>query len=180
VGRPHLEAARRAAAGFHGTLRLLVQDQPRMRQAGQLIQQSLAPLGITVDVRAVWAPWEVAKASRDFDFLVNSWYMDYLDPYDVLNVVIDAKGSRDYWGSSSPDLFDDPAWLARIRRTGDIGGAARPGAYAALDAALVRGPAPYAPLVFMTSSSLTGPRLGCVRFAGVTGLPDLVALCADR
>ena len=82
-------------------------------------------------------------------------------------------------GGLYPPFFTDPRWLARLRAAASTTGTGRPAAYARLDRALVEGPTPAIPVVYIAGTpQLFSKRVACHTFLPqYSGLVDFASLC---
>jgi peptide/nickel transport system substrate-binding protein len=163
-----LRAARRLAPHAHGTALLYTcSDDARLcRRAAELVKANLAPLGLDVDIKEFPYPEQFVRAQRKgepYDILISHWGIDYPDPSDVLNTLLDRR-------DLGPELAGS---LDRARR---LSGQARYAAYRALSVEIAREAAPWVPYAVGSARDLFSARIGCQVFQPVYGM-DLGALC---
>jgi ABC-type transport system substrate-binding protein len=116
----------------------------------------------------------IERASRPgepFDILLAWWYVDYADPYDLLNVLLDPKGNLSH--------FRSEGWDIKLEQVAQLSGPARYRAYGELALELARDAAPWVPYATGTSRDFFSARVGCQTFNPVYGM-DLAALCLQQ
>jgi len=146
----------------------------------QLIQAELAPIGITVEIKAFSG---LVLTSRDatrgepFDIAWDGWFADYPDPSDFLNQFFDGTSIK-ATGNNDLSYFDDPVYNRRLEAAAQLSGPRRYLAYAALDADLTRKAAPAVPLWNFAEQDFFSARIGngCKVYQPIYGV-DLAALC---
>jgi serine/threonine-protein kinase len=172
--RGDLRRARALAAGLGGAAVLAVPPEPpQLRQVAEQVARRLARIGITMSVRVLADPTAAAADARHpVDAVLTGWGPDYPDPFGSVNVILEPGARvRDF-----PDFFGDPRWVRRMRQAAAAPLDQRDAVYARLDAALARGPAPFAVLGGPPGvPQLLSARLGCERY--FFGTLDLSALC---
>jgi peptide/nickel transport system substrate-binding protein len=144
------------------------QSEPVVRE----VRKELARVGIDVEARLNADPVGLAKAGhRRVDMLLAGWYADFPDAASFFSDVLD--------GDFFPRFFRDPRWLARIRATSRVQGAARARTYRQLDQALAKGPLPLTGIsVSAGSPQLFSARVKCRTFLPFySGLVDPTSLC---
>jgi ABC-type transport system substrate-binding protein len=146
-------------------------------ERARAVRTSLAAVGFDVSVHVVGDPWGYARRHGDrVDILFDGWIPDYLDPSDMLNLLLDPKMLAD---GLYPPFFQDAHWVERLRAVARTTGAARPAAYERLDRELALGPVPSVPLVFIAGTpQLFSQRVACHTFLPqYNGLVDFASLC---
>ena len=177
---PDLARAKQLARGHGGPAVLYVCDEPFCHAVAQLIQAELAPLGISVEIKAFDISLLFARVGtrgEPFDMSLGGWAADYPDPSSVLNTLFDGR-SIAATGNNDITYFNDPAYNRRLAAAARLSGLPRDLAYQALDADLTRKAAPGAPLFDDVSESFFSARVGsgCKIYQPVYGI-DLAALC---
>lgn len=142
-------------------------------QEAQIVKRNLAAIGISVEVRAfpiaeMFA--RQAKKREPYDIGLSTWRVDYPDPFDVLNLLLD--GSR----GVNDAHFNELAWNRRLEDAARLSGEPRYRAYARLDADLARRAAPWVAFENENKLDLFSERIGCQSYQPVYGM-DLAALC---
>jgi peptide/nickel transport system substrate-binding protein len=169
---PNLRRARALARGNtrSGKAVLYTIDLPNHIAFAQSIKQSLAKIGLEVQIKGVPLPAYFGRlmARGPYDLGFATWTPDFPDPYAVLNVQLDGR----FIGATNWPRFDSSEYNHLLRQAARLQGSARYRAYAQLDARLARDAAPMAAVDFLTDATLVSKRIGCVR-----GSFDLVAVC---
>jgi YVTN family beta-propeller protein len=142
-------------------------------QEAQVVKRNLAAIGISVEVRSfaindMFA--RQAKRNEPYDIGLSTWRVDYPDPFDVLNLLLDGNLRV------NDAHFDDPVWNRRLEAAAKLSGDARYRAYARLDADLAGKAAPWVAFENENVLSLFSARIGCQLYQPVYGI-DLAALC---
>ena len=120
-----------------------------------------------------------ASQSKDWDLVAFTWFLDYADPTDFVNLLFDPKHALGYgYPNPLPTGADDP-WQGRMRTAHDVGGAARAEAYRRLVAGMLRAAPPAAPYGTQNGpAQVFSSRIGCQVFRPQDwGYVDLAALC---
>jgi peptide/nickel transport system substrate-binding protein len=179
---PDLAHAKQLARGHGGHALLYTCARPFCRAIAQLIQSELAPLGISVEIKALpggVGAQRIGRRGEPFDMTLNyGWVADYPDPSNFLNVFFDGRSIR-ATGNSDITYFDDPAYNRRLAAAARLSGPRRYLAYQALDADLTRRAAPGAPLFGWVEQDFFSARIGCQVYHPVYGV-DLAALCVKQ
>ena len=121
------------------------------------------------------------KPGARWDMVLADWEEDYPDPSSFLNELFDPRPLPGvFWGGGTTiSHYRDRHYLARLRATYLVGGAARGTAYGRLDTEMFRQSPPAA--VYATvrgTPQIFSSRIGCQVFRPQdNGLVDLAALC---
>ena len=114
----------------------------------QIIQYNLRQMGL--DVKLKPQPFAVAiktagTRGSDFDMFLISWFADYPDPFDFINVLLDGNNIQ---GSNNSNYayLNIPRFNKAMSDAAKLSGEARYAAYGKLDVDLMRDAAPWAPL----------------------------------
>jgi hypothetical protein len=78
------------------------------------------------------------------DLMLNRWYIDYADPSNFANNLIDGERPLDYGYVPGYSLYDDARYLARLRAAYEVQGEARASTYRDLVADMMRESPPVA------------------------------------
>jgi peptide/nickel transport system substrate-binding protein len=174
---PDLASARRLARGRGGHAVLYTCSFAPCREAAQVVQADLKPIGIDVEIKAFPIAVMFARASTKgtpFDMVFDAWAADYADPADFFNLVygplIAPTNNINY------SYFDSPAWNRRIAAAARLSGARRYLAYAALDADITREGPPYVAVWNGSEQDFFSARVGCQLDQPIYGI-DLATLC---
>lgn len=109
-----VDAARESLAqsaypdGFETTL-LVASGNAQRAQEAQIIQQALAPIGITVSIESIdLASFRARFFALDYEFMINSGLSDAPDPDGLVTFQADPEGfSQSYWTSyTNPEVTD--------------------------------------------------------------------------
>ena len=176
-----LAQARRLARGHGGHAVLYACATPACREVAQLIQTELAPIGISVEIKAMsgYALFNRAGIRGEpFDMALDVWYPVYPDPSDVLNYLFDGRSIRAI-ANSNHSYFDDPVYNRKLATAARLTGPRRYTAYQALETDLLRNAAPSAPLLNWQESEFFSARIGCQVFQPIYQI-DLAGLCLKR
>lgn len=177
---PDLRTARSLARGNTrgGKAVLYVPDRPIPVAGAHVVRQSLARIGLDVEIKAIPPPAYLRRVSapdEPFDIAHHSWVADYADPYSFVNLQFDAR----WIGGSNVSRFNSSTYNRLMRQASRLRGRARDRAYARLDLRVARDAAPM--VVFSNPNQLTlvsrrvDPR--CVVLRPTL---DLTAVCLKR
>jgi peptide/nickel transport system substrate-binding protein len=175
---PDLAQAKRLARGHAGRAVLYAGVESHDREVAQLIKAELAPIGITVQIKAkpgFAVGHLIGRRGEPFDMALDSWFLAYPDPADVLNYLFDGRSIRAK-GNSNHSYFDDPTYNRKLAAAAQLTGRRRNAAYQALEADLLLNAAPAAPLANFVESEFFSARIGCQVYQPVYQI-DLAALC---
>ena len=178
---PDLAKAKRLARGLGGHAVLYTGNDAARREVAQLIQAELAPIGITVEIKAMPIGMVYDHAGRrgePFDMALDAWLPNYTDPADLLNHLFDGRSIRAK-GNSNHSYFDDPVYNRKLAAAARLTGPRRYASYQALETDLLRNAAPAAPLVNFEQPMFFSARIGCEIYQPIYGI-DLAALCLKR
>jgi ABC-type transport system substrate-binding protein len=167
-------AARRLAGAIHKTAVLYSCNLSLCRQQAQQISHDLSRIGIAVDIKEFPPQVIIERALRPgepFDILLAWRYVDYADPYDILNVLLDPKGNLSHFHS---DRYD-----TKLEQVAQLSGSARYRSYGKLALELAQNATPWVVYATGTSRDFFSARTGCQTFNPVCGM-DLAALCLRR
>ena len=114
----------------------------------QIIQYNLRQMGL--DVKLKPQPFAVAiktagTRGSDFDMFLISWFADYPDPFDFINVLLDGNNIQGA-NNSNYAYLNIPRFNKAMSDAAKLSGEARYAAYGKLDVDLMRDAAPWAPL----------------------------------
>jgi ABC-type transport system substrate-binding protein len=180
LGRADLEKARRLAEGnLRGRKAVLyVNSSPLPMAIGQLVRQQLARIGLEVTIRGI--PIHSASAAyfrklatpgEPWDLAFGLWSPSYVDPYAYINLLFE----RRFLGLTNFARFASRPYDRQMRHAARLPqGRDRNSAYASLDVALARDPAPIAAIDFLNEPTLVSRRVGCIVLRPVL---DLTAVC---
>jgi ABC-type transport system substrate-binding protein len=135
----------------------------------QSIQFNLRQIGLDVEVKVFSPHVAIAKAGtrgEPFDLVFTLWSMDYPDPSNYINVLLDGRRIQ---AESNLNLsyFDNAKMNRAMDRAFALSGQARLDAYADLDIALMRDHAPVASYISTNTRILTSAKVGCYAFSPI-------------
>jgi ABC-type transport system substrate-binding protein len=140
--------ARELAGGASDEITVLHTTSPTSIARAQILDYNLKQMGLNVKLKP--QPFGVAiktagTKGAEFDMFLISWFADYPDPFDFINVLLDGTSIQDA-NNSNYSYFDEPTFNARMRDAAGLVGAARYKAYGKLDIDMMRDAAPWVPL----------------------------------
>jgi ABC-type transport system substrate-binding protein/class 3 adenylate cyclase/tRNA A-37 threonylcarbamoyl transferase component Bud32 len=173
---PNLARARALSGGFHGTVALYSCGRPECTSVAHIVRANLAPLGIRVRIVQVDEPFSATQApGAKYDMALVTWFYDYPDPSEVLNLFLDPNGFRPEW---APRPLLIPAGYRRaLEQAALLRGPARTARYADLATRLERNVAPFAAYSTPVMPEFFSARLGCHITQPVVGAVDIGTLC---
>ena len=178
---PDLARARALAGGVRRTAVLYSCSQPPCPQEAAVIVSNLREIGINVIVRqfpTFVMYGRLAAKDEPYDMVTVGWGPDYPDPATFLNALLvgvyDARSS-----SNNFSRFQDPIYTPRLRRAGQLSGAARYRAYARLALDLEQKVSPLVIYGEDETRDFFSARVGCQVYQPVYGM-DLATLCLRR
>jgi YVTN family beta-propeller protein len=169
---PDLVAARKLAGRRRRRAVLYSCTEPPCAQQAQVLKNSLAQIGVDVEVRTFSLNRLTARLGRPhepFDLAIITWFADYPDPDDFLDTLL-------LKGASLEPPFRDPRYVPRLEAAAKLAGPRRYLAYGRLDAEIARDAAPWAAYANGISYDFFSARVGCQIYQPVYGM-DLAALC---
>jgi ABC-type transport system substrate-binding protein/class 3 adenylate cyclase/streptogramin lyase/predicted Ser/Thr protein kinase len=132
---PDLARARALARGRGGAALLLhfsEQSCPRgvtCAQAAEIVKRDLAKIGIRVRTKAVDDLAETENPRARFDLLLIGWYVDFADPANFVNNLLDSGRPLGYGYPVGGSLYEDARYIERMRAAYLLEGDARANAY---------------------------------------------------
>jgi peptide/nickel transport system substrate-binding protein len=186
LGRPDLRRARRQAAGRRGSATFYTCNVSPCPEQAELLKGQLRAIGIGVVVRRFAFPKlfeRLARPGEDFDLAALGWLVDYVDPFDFIDLIFGPGeprlGTEPGPGSGNFGRFRDPRFSARIPRVARLRGEARLRAFGDLDVDLARQAAPAAAFATATRRDLFSARVGCQVYQPIYGM-DVTTLCIRK
>jgi ABC-type transport system substrate-binding protein/class 3 adenylate cyclase/tRNA A-37 threonylcarbamoyl transferase component Bud32 len=175
----NLPRARSLARGFRGTVVLYTCRTPDCTTTARIVRANLAPLGISVRIKQFEDSFgESQKRGAAYDIVLLSWFNDWPDPNNGLNLFLDPNGFRPPW---APRPISIPAsYRHQLERVALLRGPARASAYRRLAATLERDVAPFAAYSTPLLPEFFSARMGCRLEQPVIGAADLGALCVTK
>jgi ABC-type oligopeptide transport system substrate-binding subunit len=123
----------------------------------QSIQFNLKQIGLDVEIKTfdrVVQHEKAATRGEPFDMTLEGWLMDYPDPANFINVLLDGRRIQAD-NNVNVSYFNNPSYNSRMDAAYKLSGAARLQAYGLLDRDIVKGPAPVAPYISTNARILT-------------------------
>jgi peptide/nickel transport system substrate-binding protein len=145
----------------------------------QIFQFNLKRLGIDVQVKYFTfgvVGEKTGVRGAPFDVALQGWLPDYADPITYFGPLLDGNNLKPT-GNQNKAYFDRPQWNQEIERIDGLRGEARRGAWAALDAELMRDDPPWAPVMNNAAREFVSKSFGCYVFQPVLGHLDIAAAC---
>jgi ABC-type transport system substrate-binding protein len=176
---PNIARANKLLHGFRGTVVLWTCQSPDCTTSARIVRANLDAVGLSVRIRQFEDPFtESQKAGASYDMRLTTWYYDWPDPYEVLNILLDGKGFRPDW---APAPLSIPASYRRaLEHAALLRGPARANAYRQLAARLERNVAPFAAYSTPVLPELFSARIGCRVAQPVIASVDIGALCTKK
>jgi peptide/nickel transport system substrate-binding protein len=165
LGGPDLARARALAKGHtrSGKAVLYVPASPLGLAQGQILQQNLRRIGITVEIKqfpGVLLFQKLATKGEPFDIGWIGWLANLPDP-DFLNDLFAGKSIGNP-AAGNYSYFDSPLYNRRLEAASRLTGPARYRAYGKLDVDLARNAAPAVAYAYDSALTLVSKRTGCV------------------
>jgi hypothetical protein len=171
--------ARAIGHGFHGTAVLWACNRPDCTTSARILHANLAAIGISLRIVQLDDPFgEAQKPGATYDMLLSSWYYDWADPYEVLNMLLDPNGFRPDWAPRSVSI---PASYRReLEHVALLRGPERLSAYRRLAVKLERKVAPFAAYSTPVLPEFYSARVACRVEQPVVGAADIGTLCIRK
>ena len=91
---PNASRARALLRGFRGTVVLYTCTDPDCTATARILHANLAALGIPVKIEQFDDPFgEALKPGAAYDILLTTWFFDWADPSNFLNLLLDPTAS---------------------------------------------------------------------------------------
>jgi peptide/nickel transport system substrate-binding protein len=145
----------------------------------QSVQFNLKQIGIDLEIKLldrVVQQTKMATKGEPFEMGLNAWGMDYPDPANFINVLLDGRRIQAS-NNVNTSYFNDPKYNALMDKAYGLAGQPRLDAYAALDKALVKDAVPVAPYLSRNARRMTSKKVGNFQFTSIQGVV-LTALSA--
>ncbi len=137
----------------------------------QSVQFNLKQIGIDVEIRQfdrVVEHEKMATRGEPFDLGLEGWGMDYPDPSNFINVLLDGRRIQAD-NNVNVSYFNNAAFNTRMDQANSLAGAARLTAYGLLDRDLMRDQAPVAPYISTNARIFTSNSVGCYAYTSIQG-----------
>ena len=135
----------------------------------QSTQFNLKQIGIDVEIKLLDRVVQHEKAAtkgEPFDLTYEGWGMDYPDPANFINVLLDGRRIQPD-NNVNVSYFNDAKFNAQMDKAYGLAGQPRLNAYAALDKALMKDAAPVAPYISTNARILTSSKVGCYGYTSI-------------
>jgi peptide/nickel transport system substrate-binding protein len=147
----------------------------------QLLQYNLQQMGLNAEIKLLPRATQFTEAGNpktaNYDLTIERWGADYADPYDFVNILLDGAQVTNPQHNNYA-YFNVAKYNKQMRAASLLVGDARGGAYAALDASMMKNNPPWAPLVNSNDRTFLSANVGCVTInAAATAGPLLNVLC---
>jgi peptide/nickel transport system substrate-binding protein len=137
----------------------------------QSVQFNLKQIGIDVEIKLfdrVVEHEKLAVRGEPFDLGLEGWGMDYPDPANFINVLLDGRRLQAD-NNVNVSYFNNATYNARMDKAYALAGQARLNAYALLDRDLMKDQAPVASYIATNARWLTSTKVGCYGFTSIQG-----------
>jgi len=137
----------------------------------QSVQFNLKQIGVDVEIKQfdrVVQHNKAATRGEPFDIMLEGWGMDYPDPSNFINVLLDGRRIQAE-SNVNVSYFNNAAMNARMDKANSLAGQARLTAYGLLDRDLVRDHAPVAPYISTNARIFTSNTVGCYGYTSIQG-----------
>ena len=144
----------------------------------QSVQFNLKQIGIDVEIKQfdrIVQHEKAATRGEPFDLMLEGWGMDYPDPSNFINVLLDGRRIQAD-NNVNVSYFNNPKFNARMDKANSLAGQARLTAYGLLDRDLMRDQAPVAPYIATNARAFTSTAVGCYGYTSIQGVL-LTKLC---
>jgi peptide/nickel transport system substrate-binding protein len=135
----------------------------------QSVQFNLKQIGIDVEIKLfdrVVQHEKTATRGEPFDLTLEGWGMDYPDPANFINVLLDGRRIQAD-NNVNASYFNDPTYNKRMDQAYGLAGQARLTAYGLLDRDIMRDAAPVAPYISTNARILTSTKVGCYQYTSI-------------
>ena len=144
----------------------------------QSVQFNLKQIGIDVEIKQfdrVVQHEKTATRGEPFDLTLEGWSMDYPDPSNFINVLLDGRRIQPD-NNVNASYFNNPTYNARMDKAYALAGQARLTAYGLLDRDIMKDQAPVAPYISRNALTLTSAKVGCFQYSSIQAV-ILTQLC---
>jgi peptide/nickel transport system substrate-binding protein len=135
----------------------------------QSVQFNLKQIGIDVEIKLfdrVVQHEKSATRGEPFDLTLEGWGMDYPDPANFINVLLDGRRIQAD-NNVNASYFNDPKYNKRMDDAYALAGQARLNAYGLLDRDIMRDAAPVASYISDNGRILTSTKVGCFQYTSI-------------
>jgi len=135
----------------------------------QSVQFNLKQIGVDVEIRQLDRVVQHERAAvkgEPFDLTLEGWGMDYPDPSNFINVLLDGRRIQaDH--NVNVSYFNNAAMNKRMDTANKASGAARLTAYGLLDRDLMKDHAPVAPYISTNARIFVSATVGCYGYTSI-------------
>jgi peptide/nickel transport system substrate-binding protein len=135
----------------------------------QSVQFNLKQIGIDVEIKQfdrVVQHTKAATRGEPFDIMLEGWGMDYPDPSNFINVLLDGRRLQAE-NNVNVSYFNDAAYNKKMDSANALSGQDRLTAYGLLDRDLMKNAAPVAPYIATNARILTSSKVGCYGYTSI-------------
>jgi ABC-type oligopeptide transport system substrate-binding subunit len=135
----------------------------------QSVQFNLKQIGIDVEIKLfdrVVQHQKTAVKGEPFDLTYEGWGMDYPDPSNFINVLLDGRRIQ-LDNNQNVSYFNDAKYNTMMDAAYAKAGQARLDAYHALDVSLMKDAAPVAPYISTNARILVSTKVGCYSYTAI-------------
>ena len=137
----------------------------------QSVQFNLKQIGVDVEIKLLDRVVQHEKAAtrgEPFELTLEGWGMDYPDPSNFINVLLDGRRIQAD-NNVNASYFNNAAINRQMDRAYGLAGQARLNAYAILDRDIIKNHAPVAPYISTNARILTSAKVGCYGYSSIQG-----------
>lgn len=137
----------------------------------QSVQFNLKQIGIDVEIKLfdrVVQHEKTATRGEPFDLTLEGWGMDYPDPSNFINVLLDGRRIQAD-NNVNASYFNNATYNRRMDAAYKLAGQARLTAYGLLDRDIMKDQAPVAPYISTNARILTSNKVGCYGYTSIQG-----------
>jgi peptide/nickel transport system substrate-binding protein len=135
------------------------------------VQFNLKQIGIDVEIKLfdrVVQHEKTATRGEPFDLTLEGWGMDYPDPSNFINVLLDGRRIQAD-NNVNASYFNNATYNRRMDAAYKLAGQARLNAYGLLDRDIMKDQAPVAPYISTNARILTSNKVGCYGYTSIQG-----------
>jgi len=135
----------------------------------QSVQFNLKQIGIDVEIKLfdrVVQHEKTATRGEPFDLTLEGWGMDYPDPSNFINVLLDGRRIQAD-NNVNASYFNNATYNSRMDKAYALAGQARLTAYGLLDRDIMKDQAPVAPYISTNARILTSTKVGCYGYTSI-------------
>jgi ABC-type transport system substrate-binding protein len=135
----------------------------------QSVQFNLKQIGVDVEIKLfdrVVQHEKIGTRGEPFDIGLSGWGMDYPDPANFINVLLDGRRIQAD-NNVNESYWNNPTYNARMDKAYALAGQARLTAYGLLDRDIVKNEAPVAPYISTNARILTSSKVGCYGYTSI-------------